>query len=104
MESNSTSTDYTSASDEGATPAQTPAWLSPRSLVRPREGRMLAGVAVAIADYMAIDVTVVRVVLAALCLMGGAGVPVYVAGWLLIPEEGAESSIAGDLLHGHGAY
>ena len=27
-------------------------------------------------------------------VMGGAGVPIYLAGWLLIPEEGAEQSIA----------
>ncbi len=102
MEPNSTTTDY-SAGSEGAT-SEMPEWLSPRAVVRPREGRMLAGVAAGIADYLAIDVTVVRVVLAVLCLVGGAGVPLYLAGWALIPEEGSELSIAADLLHHQGAY
>jgi len=30
--------------------------------------------------------------------MGGAGVPLYLAGWLLIPEEGAEQSLASELI------
>ena len=38
--------------------------------------------------------TVVRIVLVVLAFVGGAGVPIYLAGWLLIPEEGAEQSIA----------
>ena len=35
-----------------------------------------------------------RIDLAVLAVVGGAGVPVYLAGWLLIPEEGSEQSIA----------
>jgi len=31
-------------------------------------------------------------------VLGGAGVPIYLAGWLLIPEEGAEQSIAGGFI------
>jgi phage shock protein PspC (stress-responsive transcriptional regulator) len=34
----------------------------------------------------------------ALTLLGGAGVPLYVAAWLLIPEEGSEVAIAGEIL------
>jgi hypothetical protein len=30
--------------------------------------------------------------------MGGAGIPIYLAGWLLIPEEGARQSVASDLI------
>jgi phage shock protein PspC (stress-responsive transcriptional regulator) len=66
----------------------------PRTLCRPLHDRMLAGVAVGIARYLDVDVTVVRIVLAVLTVLGGAGVPVYLAGWLLMPEEGAERSIA----------
>jgi len=73
-------------------------WDTPRPLVRPRDGRMLAGVAVGIADYLALDVAIVRIVIAVLCLVGGAGLPLYLAGWLLIPEQGSESSIAAELL------
>ena len=60
----------------------------------PSGDRMLAGVAAGIARYLGVDVTVVRIVLAVLAVIGGAGVPIYLAGWLLIPEEGAEQSIA----------
>ena len=70
----------------------------PQPLYRPIEDRMLAGVAAGIARYLGADVTLVRVILAVLVFVGGAGVPIYLAGWLLIPEEGAERSIASDLI------
>ena len=60
---------------------------------------MLAGVAAGIARYLGVDVTLVRIVLAVLAIVGGAGVPIYLAGWLLIPEEGAEESIASQFIH-----
>jgi phage shock protein PspC (stress-responsive transcriptional regulator) len=66
------------------------------ALFRPLHDRMLAGVAAGIANYLGVDVTVVRIVLAVLVFVGGAGIPVYLAGWLLIPEEGAERSIASE--------
>jgi phage shock protein PspC (stress-responsive transcriptional regulator) len=67
-------------------------------LRRPIHDRMVAGVAAAIADYLDVDVTIVRIVIAVLTVAGGAGVAVYIAGWLLIPEEGADHSIADDFL------
>jgi phage shock protein PspC (stress-responsive transcriptional regulator) len=67
-------------------------------LVRPLDDRMLAGVAGGIADYLGIDSTVVRIVLTVLAFVGGAGIPIYLAGWLLIPAEGAERSIAGEFM------
>ena len=71
---------------------------STAQLSRPVEDRMLAGVAAGIARYLGVDVTAVRIILAVLALVGGAGVPIYLAGWLLIPEEGAEQSIVGSFL------
>ena len=65
-----------------------------RALSRPVHDRMLGGVAAGVARYLDIDVTVVRIVLAVLAVVGGIGVPIYLAGWLLIPDEGAEQSIA----------
>jgi phage shock protein PspC (stress-responsive transcriptional regulator) len=59
---------------------------------------MLAGVAAGIARYLDVDVTIVRILFAVLAVLGGAGVPIYLAGWLLIPEEGAEQSIAGGFI------
>ena len=70
----------------------------PQTLSRPVEDRMLGGVAAGIARYLSVDVTVVRIVFAVLAIMGGAGIPLYLAGWLLIPEEGARQSIASELI------
>ncbi len=68
---------------------------------------MLAGVAAGIAQHFNIDVTIVRVVFAVLTIvgftglayLGGAplylgGIPLYLACWVLIPEEGSDTSIA----------
>jgi phage shock protein PspC (stress-responsive transcriptional regulator) len=70
------------------TPGQPPIATKP-PLVRPLHGRMLAGVAAGIADYFGMDVTVVRIILATL-VRGRHRTPIYLAGRLLIPEEGAE--------------
>jgi phage shock protein C len=71
-----------------------------RPLYRPRDQGIFTGTAAAIASYLGMDPTIVRVSFAALCLFGGAGLPLYLAAWLLIPEEGAHQSIAADLI-GH---
>jgi len=70
-----------------------------RPLRRSGDDRMLGGVAAGIADWFGIDVTAVRVAFVVLAVLGGAGVPLYLAAWLLIPEEGTEISVAEDLLH-----
>jgi phage shock protein C len=67
-------------------------------LRRPVDGRALAGVAAGAADYFGIDVMIVRVALLVLTFFGGAGIPLYLAGWLLIPEEGTDQSIASELI------
>jgi phage shock protein PspC (stress-responsive transcriptional regulator) len=81
------------------TQSQTPASQRGRTpLRRAADGRMLAGVCAGLADYLAVDVTIVRVAFAVLTFLGGAGVPAYLACLLLIPEEGTDQSIAGSLL------
>ena len=55
---------------------------------------MLAGVAGGIARYLNADVTLVRVIIAALALFTGAGAALYLAAWLLIPADGDDESIA----------
>ncbi len=66
-----------------------------RQLTRSVHDRMLAGVAAGLADFLGIDVMIVRVILVVLTFVGGAAVPIYLACWLLIPEEGTDQSIAG---------
>jgi phage shock protein PspC (stress-responsive transcriptional regulator) len=59
-----------------------------RRLSRPRDGRMVAGVCAGAGRYFDVDPVIFRVTLAVLVFFGGAGVLVYAAGWLLIPEDG----------------
>ena len=63
-------------------------------LRRSGDDKMLAGVAGGIARYLGADVTLVRVIIAALALFTGAGAALYIAGWLLIPADGGDESIA----------
>ena len=67
-------------------------------LRRPVNDRMLAGVASGLARYFGVDVTIVRIAFAVLTVVGGAGIPLYLAGLLLIPDQGSDQSIAGSLI------
>jgi phage shock protein PspC (stress-responsive transcriptional regulator) len=67
--------------------------LADRRLQRPVKGRMIAGVAAGFAEYFGLDPVLVRVVLVVVTLIAGVGVLIYLAGWLLIPEEGEQASI-----------
>jgi phage shock protein PspC (stress-responsive transcriptional regulator) len=90
--------DTTSTDQPAADAPYGPTGPDRHALRRPVDDRMVAGVAVGIADYLDVDVTLVRIALAVLAVMGGAGVPLYLAGWLLIPEQGASQSIAAEFL------
>jgi phage shock protein PspC (stress-responsive transcriptional regulator) len=71
-----------------------------KQLIRPREGRMIAGVCAGIGDYFGIDANVVRIVFAALTIFSvGAGALVYLIAWAVLPEEGEKSSIAENLFN-----
>jgi phage shock protein PspC (stress-responsive transcriptional regulator) len=65
---------------------------------RSYEDRMLGGVAGGLARYFGIDTMIVRIAFVVLTVFGGAGIPLYLAGVLLIPDEGSDQSIAGSLL------
>src|SRR5262245_22981365 len=71
-----------------------------RRLTRPREGRWLGGVCTGLGRYFDLSPAVYRIAFVALALAGGTGILLYVAAWLIIPEEGAEDSIAGTALKG----
>jgi phage shock protein PspC (stress-responsive transcriptional regulator) len=73
----------------------------PRRLTRPRQDRWLGGVAAGIGAYFELSPTIYRIAFAALALAGGTGILIYVAAWLVIPEEGAEDSIAAAELRKH---
>jgi phage shock protein PspC (stress-responsive transcriptional regulator) len=70
-----------------------------RILVRPRKGRMVAGICAGIAEYFGLDVSLVRVIVAVVSVLtGGAGALAYLAAWMIIPDEGEKTSIAQDIL------
>ena len=59
-----------------------------RRLERPREGRMIGGVAAGLANYLGINVALVRVIWVLLLFPGGLpGFLPYVLLWALIPGE-----------------
>jgi len=68
------------------------------ALRRPFQDRMVAGVAASLARYFGVDVTIVRIAFAVLTVIGGAGIPLYLAGLLLIPDEGSDQSIASSII------
>ena len=59
-----------------------------KKLVRPLQGRKIAGVAMAFANYFAVDVTLIRVILVLTLIPGGfPGLLIYLLCWLVIPGE-----------------
>ena len=93
----------TSAGSSGLPPGRAPgrapvAGPNLQRLHRCRHQRMLGGVASGLADYFGVDPLVVRIAFVVMALMGGVAVPLYLAGWLLIPDEDAELSVAEELM------
>lgn len=57
-------------------------------LIRPRVGRMIAGVCRGLANSYAWDVTWVRVITVLLAIFGGGiGLVAYIIFWIVMPEE-----------------
>jgi len=67
-----------------------------KKLSRSKNNRMLAGAAAGVARYAGIDVTLVRIAFVVITFVGGLGIPLYLASWLLIPDDDATHSIAAD--------
>lgn len=62
-----------------------------KKLYRSREDRVLGGVAAGLADYLNMDITLVRLLFLVLGLAAdGAFVVLYLAMWLIVPEETAD--------------
>jgi phage shock protein PspC (stress-responsive transcriptional regulator) len=82
-------------------PLSAPGGDTARELHRPRDNRMVAGVAAGLAEYFGLRPAVYRIAFAALALVGGAGILLYVVAALVIPAEGADESIAEEFLRRH---
>ena len=58
-----------------------------RKLYRSKSNRQLAGVCGGLAQYFNIDPTLVRVLFILLAVLGGSGLVLYLAMWIIVPKE-----------------
>ena len=58
-----------------------------RKLYRSKTNRKLAGVCGGLAQYFNIDATLIRVLFIVLAVLGGSGLILYVAMWIIVPKE-----------------
>jgi phage shock protein PspC (stress-responsive transcriptional regulator) len=58
-----------------------------QTLYRPRDDRMIAGVCSGIARRFGIAPTIVRILFVASLLLPGPQILIYLAAWVLMPEE-----------------
>ncbi|MCW2895348.1 MAG: phage shock protein PspC [Actinomycetia bacterium] len=64
-----------------------------KRLLRPRDGRMAAGVCAGLAAYFGVDVNLVRLGFGVLTVFYGLGILVYLIAWAILPGEGEDRSI-----------
>lgn len=67
-----------------------------KKLVRKADG-MVAGVASGLGEFTGIDVTLLRVLFVVFTIFGGAGLIIYLVMWIVVPKEGAATSVAEDV-------
>ena len=70
-----------------------------KRLLRPRDGRMVAGVCTGLAAYFGVDVNLVRLGFGVLTVFYGLGILVYLITWAILPEEGNDNSILESFVH-----
>lgn len=58
-----------------------------KRLMRPRNGRKVAGVCLGFAEYFDLDVTLVRIVWLLVSVMTGVGAVTYPIAWIVMPDE-----------------
>jgi phage shock protein PspC (stress-responsive transcriptional regulator) len=73
----------------------------PRRLTRPKGNRWVGGVASGLGTYFDLSPNLYRIAFVVLALAGGTGVLLYLVAWLVIPEEGADHSLAEEELRKH---
>jgi phage shock protein C len=58
-----------------------------RKLYRSTSNRQLAGVCGGLAEYFNLDPTLIRVLFVILAVLGGSGVILYIAMWIIVPKQ-----------------
>ena len=71
-----------------------------KRLYRSRKSQVVAGVCAGLAEYFNVDANLVRLVFAVVAVFtAGVGVLLYLAAWVILPEEGEDTSIAETWVH-----
>jgi phage shock protein PspC (stress-responsive transcriptional regulator) len=85
--------------EDTITESERPTHSAPEHVLlrRSYDDRMLGGVAGGLARYLGVDTMIVRIAFVVLAVFGP-GILLYVAGLLLIPDEGSDQSIAGSVI------
>lgn len=63
-----------------------PGAVVPRRLMRSRDDRVIAGVCGGLGEYLGVDAVLIRIAALILVFAGGAGILLYVIGWIAMPE------------------
>ena len=58
-----------------------------RKLYRSKADRKIAGVCCGLAQYFKADPTLIRVLFVVLTLLGGSGILIYLAMWIIVADE-----------------
>jgi phage shock protein C len=58
-----------------------------RKLYRSRSDRRLVGVCGGLAQFFGLDPTLIRVLFVVLAVLGGSGIVVYLAMWVMVPNQ-----------------
>ena len=72
-----------------------------KRLLRPREGRILAGVAAGLAAYFGIDANLVRLGFGVFLFFWGLGALLYLIAWAIVPDEDDDISIVESFINRH---
>jgi phage shock protein C len=65
-------------------------------LVRPENGRILAGVCAGLADWVGLDVTIIRLIFIVFGFMTGSGLLIYIILWVIMPSANEAPHAQGD--------
>jgi phage shock protein PspC (stress-responsive transcriptional regulator) len=77
------------------------AHATPKELRRSDDDRMVGGVCAGLGRYFDVNPALYRVGFVVLALLGGAGILIYGAALLVIPNEGEDESVASGVLRNH---
>jgi phage shock protein C len=71
-----------------------PSTAAPHLLRRSRSDKVIAGVCGGLGRYLGVDPVLLRIAFLVLAFVGGAGVVLYLIGWIAIPEEDEGAAVA----------